>query len=90
MYFFRSSYGLNLRDLYLLIHKLTFTECGGMLTEQRGVITSPNFPKKYPNNLNCVWTIHRPYEFIEMLFLDFLLQQNDVDNVYIYEGINIS
>eukprot|EP00111_Clytia_hemisphaerica_P015651 TCONS_00046199-protein len=62
------------------------SQCGGMLTEQRGVISSPNFPKKYPNNLNCVWTIHRPYEFVEMLFLEFLLQQNQVDNVYIYEG----
>lgn len=26
----------------------------------RGVIESPNFPDKYPNNLQCDWTIKAP------------------------------
>lgn len=26
----------------------------------RGVITSPNYPDTYPNNIECVWTIHPP------------------------------
>lgn len=63
-----------------------FLECGGMLTEKKGTITTPNFPKNYPNNLNCIWTVHRPYDRIEMLFLTFLLQRLDVDNVNVMEG----
>ena len=63
-----------------------FTECGGMLTSQKGFIISPNFPNKYPNNLHCVWTVHRPYERIDLVFLRFALQQNEVDHVNIYEG----
>ena len=57
-----------------------------MLTSQKGFIISPNFPNKYPNNLHCVWTVHRPYERIDLLFLRFALQQNEVDHVNIYEG----
>lgn len=33
------------------------TKCGGVLTEQRGIITSPNFPNKFPVPITCVWII---------------------------------
>jgi len=57
-----------------------------MFTEKAGVITSPNFPNNYPNNLNCIWTIHRPYDRIELLFLTFVLQRMHVDHVTVTEG----
>ena len=31
--------------------------CGGYLTQDEGVITSPNFPHDYDSNLDCKWTI---------------------------------
>jgi len=31
--------------------------CGGTLTGLSGTITSPGFPKKYTNNLDCTWEI---------------------------------
>ena len=31
--------------------------CGGYLSQNQGVITSPNFPNDYGNNLNCFWGI---------------------------------
>ena len=31
--------------------------CGGYLSQNQGVITSPNFPNDYANNLNCFWGI---------------------------------
>ena len=64
----------------------SFVECGGMLSEKSGVITSPNFPNGYPNNLNCIWTIHRPYNRIELLFLKFILQRYKDDSVTVTEG----
>ncbi|CAG5131219.1 unnamed protein product, partial [Candidula unifasciata] len=33
------------------------TACVGELTEQSGVISSPNYPNNYPNNAKCKWTI---------------------------------
>ena len=42
--------------------KLSYrTNCIFVTTEQRrGVIESPNFPSKYPNNFNCSWRIEAP------------------------------
>ena len=31
--------------------------CNGVLKTLSGVITSPNYPKNYPNNMNCHWRI---------------------------------
>lgn len=31
--------------------------CGGTLTDQRGVIQSPNFPHKFPVPIHCEWII---------------------------------
>ncbi|XP_058270298.1 membrane frizzled-related protein isoform X3 [Hemibagrus wyckioides] len=33
------------------------TQCGGVLTESRGTISSPNHPGPYPPNSMCVWVI---------------------------------
>lgn len=38
-------------------HTSPSTKCGGVLTEQRGIITTPNFPNKFPVPITCVWII---------------------------------
>ncbi|KAG7234218.1 hypothetical protein INR49_005495 [Caranx melampygus] len=35
-------------------------DCSRNFTDPQGVITTPNFPKKYPNNINCTFTILAP------------------------------
>jgi hypothetical protein len=37
-----------------------FTNCGGILTEERGVVHSPNFPRRFPVPLVCRWVISAP------------------------------
>lgn len=39
---------------------MTIAICGGVLTASSGTIVSPNFPGKYPNNVECIWTIQMP------------------------------
>ncbi|XP_077323118.1 CUB domain-containing protein 2-like [Lithobates pipiens] len=34
-----------------------YNNCGGVLTDSEGVITSPNFPDNYPDNAYCEWNI---------------------------------
>ncbi|CAI9720654.1 Hypothetical predicted protein [Octopus vulgaris] len=35
----------------------TIKECGGILTNGLGMISSPNYPNSYPANINCMWKI---------------------------------
>ncbi|XP_030748736.1 cubilin-like [Sitophilus oryzae] len=34
--------------------------CGGILTEDRGVLKTPNYPKPYPPSITCNWIISVP------------------------------
>jgi cubilin len=36
---------------------LIFTGCGGILRKPAGEFTSPDYPRGYPNNTVCEWTI---------------------------------
>lgn len=38
--------------------------CGGLIHTQRGNFTSPNFPKSYNNNVECVWIIEQIYGYL--------------------------
>ena len=61
-----------------------------VITEDTGVITSPNYPYTYFNNLNCQWLI--PPEsgrFVNMSLLDYEMQRY-YDGVYIRDGLNNS
>ncbi|KFM76020.1 Cubilin, partial [Stegodyphus mimosarum] len=66
--------------------------CGGTLTAPQGVITSPNFPDVYENNLNCEWLIRiRPENRILLTFEEFNLEGHAncrFDRLEIYEGSN--
>ena len=61
-------------------------DCGGMITALKGAITSPGYPKKYPTNADCYWTVHRPYDKIKLTFLDFKLVSSPKDYVEVKEG----
>ena len=37
-------------------------ECGGTIRDQEhGSFKSPGYPQRYPDNRDCVWTIHADY-----------------------------
>lgn len=36
--------------------------CGGVIGGQKITITSPNYPKYYQKNTNCVWALNLPGE----------------------------
>ncbi|XP_073670702.1 ovochymase-2 [Paramisgurnus dabryanus] len=38
----------------------TIIGCGGYFTSQQGELQSPNWPKEYPNQAVCTWTINIP------------------------------
>lgn len=51
--------GQNLiHESVILIHESSqFSDCDITLTDHAGVIESPNFPRPYPRNRDCVWII---------------------------------
>lgn len=53
------------------------SDCGGVLNEQNGEITSPGYPSSYPLNKQCTWVISAPDgESIELLFREFELEKH--------------
>ncbi|VDL98181.1 unnamed protein product [Schistocephalus solidus] len=51
--------------------------CGGYRKANIGIITSPNYPDKYPDNLECLWTIEAPAQsFIILTFKDFSVSKS--------------
>lgn len=44
--------------------------CGGKLTHPEGVLTSPNYPKKYDHDLTCVWEIVVDYGYSVVLTIE--------------------
>ena len=53
--------------------------CGGTLTTPKGIITSPSFPERYDNNIDCDWLIRvHPEDKIQLTFSVFDLEQHGV------------
>ncbi|XP_044206401.1 suppressor of tumorigenicity 14 protein homolog [Thunnus albacares] len=56
---------------------LTEPKCGGKLTGDKGIFSSPFFPSNYPPRTSCVWDIQVPKEkFVKVQFKKFSLGQN--------------
>lgn len=36
---------------------ISLSGCGGAISQNSGSITSPNYPKKYKSNSDCIWVI---------------------------------
>ena len=39
---------------------IAFDGCGGYFTTSSGILTSPNYPNKYPDSTDCLWRIVIP------------------------------
>ncbi|CAL8138509.1 unnamed protein product [Orchesella dallaii] len=54
-------------------------DCGGIIEEENGTLTSPFFPNLYPSNRHCVWEIiEPPQKEITIKFTHFDLDGNNV------------
>ncbi|XP_055632024.1 cubilin homolog [Toxorhynchites rutilus septentrionalis] len=42
---------------FMATYTMIPSNCGGVLTSHQGFIYSPNYPKNYPSNQSCEWTI---------------------------------
>lgn len=51
--------------------------CGGLLTHPEGIISSPNYPKRYEHVLECFWEINVEYGYnIEITITDLDIETN--------------
>ncbi|XP_070576996.1 CUB and sushi domain-containing protein 1-like [Ptychodera flava] len=55
----------------------TKESCGGFITSDHGIVTSPNFPDHYPEMMRCYWTILAP----EGRIIVFTLLSVDIDSI---------
>lgn len=52
--------------------------CGGVLTGLSGVLTSPEYPNNYPNNVECHWVIRAVGSAtIKLVFVDFQVEGSE-------------
>uniref|UniRef100_A0A8C2H7W2 Membrane frizzled-related protein n=1 Tax=Cyprinus carpio TaxID=7962 RepID=A0A8C2H7W2_CYPCA len=65
-------------------------ECGGKITGEYGLLSSPNHPKPYPHQQLCTWQISvEDRQVIRLSFQNFSLETQDVcefDYVEVYDG----
>ncbi|XP_072174323.1 cubilin-like [Diadema setosum] len=70
--------------------QLTYTSsqvdpgCGGALTDDSGIIISPNYPNAYDHNKECIWTIEVPVNEVITLTITDLLMEESTNCVYDY------
>ncbi|XP_010158225.1 PREDICTED: embryonic protein UVS.2-like, partial [Eurypyga helias] len=64
--------------------------CGDTFRGSNGVITSPNYPNKYPKNQACFWVISSPVGYkVSLKMLSFELEDSDrciYDYLLIHDG----
>ncbi|GIY02344.1 uncharacterized protein CEXT_543081 [Caerostris extrusa] len=53
-----------------------YSECGGVLRNSKGVISTPNYPEPYPVPINCRWVIEAPSDkVIAIYFTQFYMRE---------------
>ena len=71
-----------------------FGACGGNFTTLHGIITSPSYPRNYPDNADCIYTISQPSGTIILLnFLSTDIWSHDTchwDYLEIRDGLSES
>ena len=69
-----------------------YASCGGFLTDTRGDLLSPSYPESFPADIQCVWQIRVPLDYvIELRFSDFNMDGMypcSVDYVKLTDGFN--
>lgn len=68
---------------YYFIQAKWSSTCGGVFTQSSGKIISPNYPKDYPYDIKCNYTISVPGQEIKLTFNSFELEGNLLLNVII-------
>ncbi|XP_075423376.1 embryonic protein UVS.2-like [Ascaphus truei] len=70
--------------------------CGGTFSSDNGVVTSPGYPEKYPNSVDCIFPILAPVGYkIKMTFTNFRLElvsscSVSSDHLAVYDGSSIT
>ncbi|XP_019740466.1 discoidin, CUB and LCCL domain-containing protein 2-like, partial [Hippocampus comes] len=60
--------------LHAYVSGCQWSECGSVLTEPEGQLTSPCYPSKYGNSASCRWSLRAPPGFVvQIRFEDFEL-----------------
>ncbi|KAG8181875.1 hypothetical protein JTE90_007200 [Oedothorax gibbosus] len=57
-----------------------YSQCGGVLKEPRGVLSTPNFPNPYPVPIRCRWIIEAPADRVIALYFS---------QFYMREGVTV-
>ena len=53
--------------------------CGGLLSQQTGVVNSPNYPNNYSNNQRCDWVVQvEPMSVIMVDFMNVDIENNPI------------
>ncbi|KAI4557774.1 hypothetical protein MJG53_018527 [Ovis ammon polii x Ovis aries] len=62
--------------------------CGGFLTQSSGNVSSPFYPRNYPNNAKCVWDIEVQNNYrVTVTFRDVQLEGGcNYDYIEVYDG----
>ena len=61
-------------------------QCGEHIIGFAGEFTSPNYPNKYGDNLNCTWIIEAPQHHIMELTFHHFNMENGYDSVEVFDG----
>ena len=54
-------------------HYVSEQSCGGLLTNISGVISSPNYPNNYPDNVTCTWKIAPEKSHVNLTIEDLMV-----------------
>ncbi|MEE6499024.1 hypothetical protein FKM82_003291 [Ascaphus truei] len=71
-------------------------KCGGTFSSDNGIVTSPGYPEKYPNSVDCIFPILAPMGYkIKMTFTNFQLEfasscSVNYDYLVVYDGSSIT
>jgi hypothetical protein len=64
-------------DSLFICNILMFLGCGGNLKKPSGQFTSPGYPRGYPNNTECEWTITVDWgQSVELTVEDFSIESS--------------
>ncbi|KAJ7373930.1 hypothetical protein OS493_009255 [Desmophyllum pertusum] len=63
--------------------------CGGVLTDPTGEITSPDYPKRYPNDVTCTWKISPETTHVNLTIEDFALESSKTCNEFDFVKIKV-